>query len=180
MALRGFYTTYQSNSSLCNKYYETMNNLRCVISHFGGVIGNHPFLIDKSLKSDKPEDPDDPTDNNKAAANTATEEAYMVTAFLLGLNYGRYGVLLNELHNAFRMRCDKYPNTLMVAYDLSINWKGDKKLPSMAPNEGVSFTTESEEVDVHTTNGMKIIRSGKPVVCHVCSKNHYSNKLPYR
>ena len=33
MVLRGFYTTYQSNSSSCDKYFDTITNLRDVISH---------------------------------------------------------------------------------------------------------------------------------------------------
>ena len=49
----------------------------------------------------------------------------MATAFLSGLNRARYGVLLNELHNAFRMGRDEYPKTLTAVYDLAINWEGD-------------------------------------------------------
>ena len=84
-----------------------MTNLRDIISHFGGVIGNHPFLVDKFLKAADLADPDNPTENETAATKTATEEAYMATAFLSGLNNARYGALLNELHNAFRMGRDE-------------------------------------------------------------------------
>ena len=66
-------------------------------------------------------DPDNPTDNEKPAANNSTEEAYMATAFLLGLNRGRYGVLLNDLQNAFHMGRDEYPKTLTAVYDMAIN-----------------------------------------------------------
>ena len=84
-----------------------MTNLRDFISHCGGFIGNHPLLIDNFLKSEDPADPDGPTGEETAAAKNATEEAYMSTAFLSGLDRGRYGVLLNELHNAFRMVRDE-------------------------------------------------------------------------
>ena len=50
----------------------------------------------------------------------------------------------------------------------------------MAPKYGVAFATESEEADVHATNGIKMTRSRKSVICHICSKNHYTNKFPYR
>ena len=63
-----------------------MTNLKGFISNFGGVIRNHPFLINKFLKSAKPADPDNPTDDEKAAANNDTKEAYMAMAFLSGLN----------------------------------------------------------------------------------------------
>ena len=43
MTLRKFYSRYQSSSLLCNKYVKTMTNLIDVISHCGGVVGNHPL-----------------------------------------------------------------------------------------------------------------------------------------
>ena len=84
-----------------------MTYLRDVISHCRWFIGNHPLLVDKFLKSAKPVDPDNPTDNENSAANNSTEEAYMATVFLSGLNQGRYGVLLNNLQNSFHMGRDK-------------------------------------------------------------------------
>ena len=63
-----------------------MTNLIDVISHCGGVVCNRPFLIDKLLKAAKQADLDNPMDENMAVAKTATEEAYMATAFLSGLN----------------------------------------------------------------------------------------------
>ena len=77
--------------------------MRDFISHCGGVIGNHLFLVKKILKAADPTDPLHPTEYETAAAKTATEEAYMATAFLSWLNNARYGALLNELHNDFRM-----------------------------------------------------------------------------
>ena len=103
MALRKFYSSYQSSSASCNEYFEMMTNLIDVISHFGGFIGNHPFLVDKFLKAADLADPDNPTENETAASNTAIEEAYVSTAFLSGLNKSRYWVLLNKLHNTLRM-----------------------------------------------------------------------------
>ena len=99
---------------------------------------------------------------------------------LSGLNRSRYGVLLNYLHNAFRMGRDEYSKTFTAAYDLEINWKGDTKGTGVMPNDGVAFTTKSEEADVHATDGMKLTRMRKPVICHICGKNHYANRCPYR
>ena len=56
MALRKFYTSHQSSSSSRDEYFETMLNLRDVISHRSGVIGNHPFLVGKILKATDPLD----------------------------------------------------------------------------------------------------------------------------
>ena len=81
-------------------------------------------------------------DNEKSASKTSTKEAHIATAFLSGLNQVRYGVLLNDLHNTFWMELDDYPNTFNAVYDMAINWKGDTKGPSVAPNFGIYFTTE--------------------------------------
>ena len=51
-------------------------------------------------------------------------------------------MLINDLHNAFRMVRNEYPKTLTSAYDLAIKWKGDIKEYSVAPNNGVEFTIE--------------------------------------
>ena len=45
----------------------------------------------------------------------------MATALLSGLNSARYGVLLDDLHIAFRMGRNEYPKTLTYSYDLEIN-----------------------------------------------------------
>ena len=98
--------------------------------------------MDKFLKEIYLADQDNPTENKTAAAKTATEEAYMVTEFLSGLDSARYGVLLNELHNAFHMGRDKYPKKLKAAYGLTVNWRGDTKGTGVTPNDGAAFNTK--------------------------------------
>ena len=46
----------------------------------------------------------------------------------------------------------------------------------MTPNDGVAFTTESEEADIHATEGVKMTRTVKLLICHICGKNHYANR----
>ena len=69
MALRKFYSSYQSSSSSFDEYFGMMDNLRDVISHFGGFVWNHPFLIDIFLKA---ADPENLTDEWTDASKTAT------------------------------------------------------------------------------------------------------------
>ena len=97
--------------------------------------------MDKFLKAADPADEENPTEDETAAAKTATEEAYMAIAFLSGLNNAIYGALLNKLHNAFRMGRGEYPKMLTYAYDLAINCKGDTKGVGVTPNDGLAFTT---------------------------------------
>ena len=66
------------------------------------------------------------------------------------------------------------------AYGLLIKWKGDTKVFGKTPNDVVAYTTESEEADVHSTDGVKMTRTVKPVICHICGKNHYANRCPGR
>ena len=88
----------------------------------------------------------------------------MTTVFLSGINSARYGALLNDLHNAFRMGCNEYPKTLTSAYDLAINWKGDTKGIGVTPNGSAAFTTKSKETDIHTTDRVKTTCTGKLVI----------------
>ena len=124
MALREFYTNHQSSLSSCDEYFKTVSNLRDVIYQCGGTIGNHPSLVDKFLKAAYRAVPKIFTVNETAAAKIATEEAYITTEFLSGINSARYGDLLNKLHNAFHMGRDEYLKMLTSFYDLEINRKG--------------------------------------------------------
>ena len=178
--IKKVYASHQSNSPSCDKYFETTLNLGNVISHCGSVIGNQPFLVEKFMKAAELVDDNNPTEDETTVAKTATEEAYMATAFLSGLNNARFRALLNELHNAFRMGHNEHPKTLTSAYDLAIKWKGDSKGIGVTPNDGVAFITEADEVDVHATDRVKMTRTGKPEICHICGKNHYANRCPYR
>ena len=47
--------------------------MRDVISHCGGVIGNHPFLVDKFLKAVDPTDLLNTTEDETAAAKTVRD-----------------------------------------------------------------------------------------------------------
>ena len=90
-----------------------MSNLRNVISHCGGVIGNYPFLVGKYLKAADPAYPESPLENEISIAKTLTEEAYLATTFLSGVNIARYGSLLNDLQKAFCVGRDEYLKTLI-------------------------------------------------------------------
>ena len=104
----------------------------------------------------------------------------METAFLSGISRTRYRVLLKEFHNALCMGHNKYPKMLTSAYNLAINWKGGGKGLSVTPNDGVAFTIDSKEANLQVTDGMKMTWSGNPFICHICGKNNYAERCPYR
>ena len=84
------------------------------------------------------------------------------------------------MHNVLRMVCNKYPKTLTAAYDLAINWKGGTKGTGVTPNDGVAITTKSVEAYIQAIDGMKLKQTGKPVIFHICGKNHYATRCPDR
>ena len=63
---------------------------------------------------------------------------------------------------------------------MAINWKGDCKGINVTPNDEVALITEAYEVDVHTTDGVKMTLIGKPVICHICGNIHYAIMCPDR
>ena len=136
--------------------------------------------MDKFLKAVDIANLLNPMEYKTAISKTPIEEVYMDTAFLSLINSARCGALLNKLHITFCMVREEYPKTLTSAYDLAINWKGDTKGVGGKPNDGLAFTTGSEEADVHATDGVYMTWTGKLVICHICGKNHYANRFPDR
>ena len=116
--MKAFYASYQQNTTSCASYLESITNLRNVILHCGRNLENHPFLVNKKIKDAGLDPPSSANDQQIETAKTDAKEDYMSVAFLLGLNCHRYGPLMNELHNEFRMGRYKYSKTLTNAYDL--------------------------------------------------------------
>ena len=94
-------------------------------------------------------------ENEISIAKTLTEEAYLATTFLSGVNIARYGSLLNDLQKAFCVGRDEYLKTLISSYDLEINQKGDTKGICVPPNDDAAFATKSEEANVSATDWVK-------------------------
>ena len=90
----------------------------------------------------------------------------MKAAFLSDLNHNRYGHLMNDMHNAFKMGRDEYPKTLTSVYDFAINWKGNTGSVTVPSNDVVAFVTDyiGQDGDVQATDGSVILtRGGKTV-----------------
>ena len=70
------------------------------------------------------------------------------------------------------------PKTLVTAYDLAIDWNADTKGSNVAPNNGISFTMETTEGDIHATDWKNMTLPEKLVFCHICGKKNYGNSCP--
>ena len=87
------------------------------------------------------------TNNQKIIALTKTKDTYQATAFLAGLNKGRYKYMLDEIANSFLDGRDKYPKNLVSDYKLVTNWKGKTKTPRQHFDDGINFTNVDETLE---------------------------------
>jgi hypothetical protein len=125
-AMRKFYTSHQDKHSNAQDYYQRFKNQVEVVEHCGGSVGRHSGLIEKALK-DMSLTRRNASPGQLQAAEKSAKEAYMACAFLLGSDRKRYGKLIEDLENDHVQRNDKYPKTLVEAYNLLIHWKQDPK-----------------------------------------------------
>ena len=121
---------------------ESFQNLAQVVEHCGGNFGDHPSLIKYVLQKKNIAIPD--TTQSKAALEEC-REAYLVITFLCGLNCDKYQDLLDDLSNSYLAGRDKYPQTVVDAYNLVTNWKGKKSSQGTRLNDGINFNTVGDE-----------------------------------
>ena len=174
---QGFHTTN-------NTYLEQFNNNNEVVDHAGVKLSNNETLVHLVLREDGIDPSGSVGTTELEAAKVEAKEQFDAAAFLSGLNYQRYQTLVDELSNSFLNGRDKYPRLVVAAYKLVTNWKGLLAAPALKPNSGVTIAqagNEQQEAQHTTTNATKGIlkrRDGMPVVCKICSDNHYTNECP--
>eukprot|EP00957_Ditylum_brightwellii_P211200 15365881-Ditylum_brightwellii.AAC.1 len=189
MAMRAFYLLHQKEGETVETYLENFQHHKDVVEHCGGSIGNHKGLNEEMLHAAGVADTSTATNEQKTKALTDAKEAYLAISFLASANRGRYGKLLEELHNDHLKGNGKYPITLVAAHKLLVNWQSDSRNhPRVVSNDGVAFAidgddgTPNEEGDesdaVLNSNGKVVDRNGNEVKCFICGKNHYANKCP--
>lgn len=115
------------------------------------------------------------------------KEEYLATAFFLGADRSRYGMLIQEAENDFGKGVDSYPKTVNKAYQQLLTWKHDPKylvqLGGIA-NEGVMFAHQGEENENSETVLANVGKKGSGnnnykarVTCHNCQqKGHYASE----
>jgi hypothetical protein len=146
-ALRKCYTTYQDKNSNSNEYYQRIKNQIDVIEHCGARVGEHPEGIEEALAemgltmaSAAPE--------QLAVAKEVSREGYLACAFILGADRKSYGKLVEDTEKAHVQKDNKWPKTLVEAYNLIVHWKQDpKNLMQVvgSTSDGMSFANIGDD-----------------------------------
>ena len=94
-----------------------------------------------------------------------------------------YQGLLDELSHAYLNSRDKYPRTLVYAYKLITNWKGESTLTPLKSDSVTTFTQsgnkdQPQDTTIRVTKGKLKHHKSTDVECHICSANHYANEWP--
>jgi hypothetical protein len=119
-AKRRFYMLRQDKHTTVQQYYETFVNTVEVIEHCGGDIG-----VDRSLVTEMLGGHDRSIASATVIVNAERDakDKYLACAFILGADKTRYGCLMEDLENSFTQGIDKFPKTMVDAYNLLVNWK---------------------------------------------------------
>jgi Zinc knuckle len=122
-------------------YFQRFQNLVDVVEQCGGGIGNVKELQTEMLKI-VAVNPSSPTSDEVVLAKTKSRDRFFATIFFLRADRARYGSLQRDVQNERLQGQDRYPNTLVEAYNLLVNWKPDPRpyhQTSGPTNDGVTF-----------------------------------------
>ena len=156
-SLKSFYGHSQKGHETNDQYSKSFQAAKEVVEHCGAELGKFKVLADYIIK-DGGGDPTTTTGTARTAAENTAKEAYEGIAFLCGLNGDRYQKLMDDLANSFLTGEDKYPRSLVGAYNLVVNWKGSPTVATTSVADGVAFTTFEDDKDFVNATTDKVIR----------------------
>ena len=139
--MRRFYLIYQERNMTCQAYMEKFQNTVDVLDHCGAGAGNMPGLL-QAILEESSINPDNATKEQVATALQESQERYLAVAFLLGADKARYGRLLENMENDYAQGVDRYPRTVIAAYNTISSYKQDARYIMQingSGNDGLAF-----------------------------------------
>lgn len=132
---------FRQGNNLSNKqYHQKFQNLVEYVDGCGGGLGNVKALQTEMLQK-VAAIPGTPTADEIVLAKTKARDRFCATMFFLRADKDCFGVLQRKMYNDKLQGTDKYPNTIIEAYHLMVNWQPEFKPRSgnSATNDGVAF-----------------------------------------
>jgi Zinc knuckle len=164
------YVFLQGNNLSNEQYHQKFQNLVEYVDGCGGGLGNVKVLQTEMLLKIAATH-GTPTADEIVEGKTKARERFYATMFLRREDKNSFGVLQRKMYNDKLQGRDKYPNTIIEAYHLMVNWQPEFKHRSgnNATNDGVAFanTGSNNHKDIST------------VKCFNCNEmGHYSSSCP--
>jgi hypothetical protein len=178
-AKRKLFALKQANNQTIQDYHATFVNLVNAIEHFGGTFGTEQALMDYSAKAlgfgEEYHDEAEKSDE----AKRASRQRFLATAFIMNSDRIRYGELIRDLANSFVKGRNEYPEDLVSAHKLLVEYQTSNK--SIKKKDNSNDATPSEPtVEGHTFAQIEANRYPN-VLCYNCNKKgHYASSCPER
>ena len=195
--MREFYTFYQGKKSN-RKYYDDFNVLTETMNTSGVMVGEHQVIYNKAVT--------EITGITSAAtlqeARTKAKQQYLATAYLLGCDRSRYGLLVQSIENEFARTkfghsiIGMYPESVSDALNYLKSYKSNPKYLQQAigteklHSSETAFTQRSGTKDYHDSGSeseyestkksfaVQDTKRSKPerkVVCNRCGQDGHTS-----
>lgn len=165
-ALKRYYNCAQGKFSTTQAYMDHFQNTLDVVLHCKATVSEHPGIEDLVM-AERKTTRETISDEELAEVKAEVFARSTAIAFLVGCDRARYGKLLDDLENDFLQGDNRYPPTVVAAYNLVTNWKQENRFFRGPSADGVAFTN--------------VERDFSHITCHKChKKGHYATTCPER
>ena len=140
-AKRRFFLCSQGKATTVASHYETFRNMVEIINQSGGSLGSDEATKKIIAKEEKLQW-DSLTHEQATSIESAANERYLATAFLLSSDRIWFAGLITSLQNDYSKGINNYPKTLTDAVGIMSDYKRDPNtLPQkMDGSDGMNYT----------------------------------------
>jgi hypothetical protein len=159
------YLMKQKEDESITKYYERFMDAVETAEQYGACFGIDKATMEKDEKFTELTDDEKGEEENIIAAQQRSRDRYLAYIFIYRLDHVRYGTMKRDLQNDYAKGAKTYPQSIVEAYNLALNYRSDKKkTPNNNKTTGLSF------------NQNKANNKNKDITCYKCGKKgHYAS-----